>query len=95
MFLIFVTMATKQWNRKKLIKNDILKPNYRLTAQVYMNYANSAVITSTWFSNKKNKIIQNISNFVTMPNKQHTGQPLRRFAVFYADFMETKNGGDQ
>ena len=37
---IFVTMATKQWNRQQFYKqNDIFKSNYLLTAQVYMNNA--------------------------------------------------------
>ena len=39
MFLFLVTMATKQWNCQEFYKNDIFKPNYLLTAQVYMNYA--------------------------------------------------------
>ena len=42
MSLIFVTMATEQWNRQHFCKNDIFKPNFPFTAQVYMNYAYSA-----------------------------------------------------
>ena len=50
MFLFFVTMATKQWNRQQFYKkNDIVKPNYLLTAQVYMNNALRVLIINTCF----------------------------------------------
>ena len=42
-------MATKQWNHQQFYKNDIFKPNYLLTAQVYMNHACIALITLVFF----------------------------------------------
>ena len=68
MFLFFVTMATKQWNHQQFCKSDIFKPNYLLTAHVYMNYAYSTLMTNTCLSNARNKITQNVSIFCNHGN---------------------------
>ena len=42
-------MVTKQWIHQQFYKDAIFKPNYLLTAQVFKNYAYSALINNTFF----------------------------------------------
>ena len=84
-------MATKQWNRQQFKKNDIFKPNYLLTAQVYMNYACIAFITLVFFLNANNKITQNCYIFVTMAPKKWNPQQFDKNDIYKPKYVLTTN----
>ena len=84
-------MATKQWNRQQFYKNDIFKPNYLLTAQVYMNYACIALITFVVFLNANNKITQNCYIFVTMAPKKWKPQQFDKNDIYKPKYVLTTN----
>ena len=68
-------------DRLQLYK-DIFKPNDFLITQAYVNYAYSALIINTCFSNARNKITQNVSNFFTMATKQWYRQQFDKHRIF-------------
>ena len=85
-------MATKQWNRQQFYKNDIFKPNYLLTAHVYMNYACIALITLVFFFlNANNKITQNCYIFVTMAPQKWNPQQFDKNDIYKPKYVLTTN----
>ena len=90
MVVSFITMATRQLNRQQFYKNDIFKPEYLLAALVYMNYSYSALMSNTCFSNAKNKITQNVSDFCNHDNQ--TMEPsaiLQKNDIFKPNYLLT------
>ena len=87
----FCNHGNQTMETSAIYKNDIFKPNYLLTAQVYMNYACIALITLVFLLNANNKITQNCYIFVTMAPKKWTPQQFDKNDIYKPKYVLTTN----